>query len=137
MEKTQNAAQRKKYHDTWQQAVAGFQAHPVTADLAEAELQYWQAWAEEAAGRFHRSSSAVEGRNGYLAQMYHNRRGLAPGRLQALTVMTTMDSPGQTGPRPRNGCLAPRSRICLNGWWSKWENSPWRARGNGGLALTP
>ena len=87
MEKTQNAAQRKKYHDTWQQAVAGFQAHPVTADLAEAELQYWQAWAEEAAGRFHRSSSAVEGRNGYLAQMYHNRRGLAPGRLQALTVM--------------------------------------------------
>lgn len=87
MEKTQNSAQRKKYQDSWQQALVGFQAHPVTADLSEDELQYWQAWAAEAAGRFHRSSSAVEGRNGYLAQMYHNRRGLAPGRLKALTVM--------------------------------------------------
>ena len=87
MEKTQNTAQRKTYQDNWQQALAGFQAHPVTTDLSEEELQYWQAWAGEAAGRFHRSSSAVEGRNGYLAKMYHNRRGLAPGRLKALTVM--------------------------------------------------
>jgi len=86
-EKTQNSAQRKKYHANWQQALAGFQSHPVTADLAEDELTYWQAWAEEAVGRFHRSSSAVEGRNGYLSQMYHNRRGLDPGRLKALTVM--------------------------------------------------
>ncbi len=87
MEKTQNAEQRKKYAANWQQAVAGFQAHPLTADIPEDELTYWQAWAEEAAGRFHRSSSAVEGRNGYLSQMYHNRRGLEPGRLTALTVM--------------------------------------------------
>ena len=86
-EKTQNAAQRKQYQDNWQQALAGFQAHPVTTALSEEELKYGQAWAEEAAGRFHRSSSAVEGRNGYLSQMYHNRRGLAPGRLKALTVM--------------------------------------------------
>lgn len=87
MEKTQNAEQRKKYSASWQQAVAGFQAHPLTAGLPAEELTYWQAWAEEAVGRFHRSSSAVEGRNGYLSQMYHNRRGLEPGRLQALTVM--------------------------------------------------
>jgi hypothetical protein len=87
MEKTQNAEQRKKYYANWQQALAGFQAHPLTADLPADELTYWQAWAEEAVGRFHRSSSAVEGRNGYLSQMYHNRRGLEPGRLQALTVM--------------------------------------------------
>ncbi len=86
-EKTQNAEPRKKYAANWHQAVAGFQAHPLTADIPEDELTYWQAWAEEAAGRFHRSSSAVEGRNGYLSQMYHNRRGLEPGRLTALTVM--------------------------------------------------
>ena len=86
-EKTQNADQRKKYSANWHQALAGFQAHPVTMDLSADELTYWQAWAEEAVSRFHRSSSAVEGRNGYLSQMYHNRRGLAPGRLKALTVM--------------------------------------------------
>jgi len=87
LEKTQNADQRKKYQANWHQALAGFQAHPVTTDLAAEELTSWQAWAEEAVGRFHRSSSAVEGRNGYLSQMYHNRRGLAPGRLKTLTVM--------------------------------------------------
>ena len=42
-EKTQNAAQRKKYQDNWQQALAGFQAHPVTTALSEEELKYGQA----------------------------------------------------------------------------------------------
>jgi hypothetical protein len=37
--------------------------------------------------QFHRSSSAVEGRNGCLAQLYHNGRGLTPQRLRALTVI--------------------------------------------------
>ena len=37
--------------------------------------------------QFHRSSSAVEGSNGRLSQMYHNRRGLTKKRLAALTVV--------------------------------------------------
>lgn len=37
--------------------------------------------------QFHRSSSAVEGRNGCLSQMYHNGRGLTKNRLKALTVI--------------------------------------------------
>ncbi|HRE87453.1 MAG TPA: DUF6399 domain-containing protein, partial [Accumulibacter sp.] len=32
---------------------------------------------------FHRSSSAVEGRNGRLSQLYHNGRGLTKSRLAA------------------------------------------------------
>ncbi|MDD4915338.1 MAG: DUF6399 domain-containing protein [Methylococcales bacterium] len=44
-------------------------------------------WAEWMARQFHRSSSAVEGRNGYLSQMYHNGRGLIEKRLRALTVI--------------------------------------------------
>ncbi len=39
------------------------------------------------ARKFYRSSSAVEGRNGYLSQMYHNGRGLTAKRLRALTVI--------------------------------------------------
>lgn len=37
--------------------------------------------------QFHRSSSAVEGRNGRLSQMYHNGRGFNKKRLMALTVI--------------------------------------------------
>jgi len=37
--------------------------------------------------QFHRSSSAVEGRNGRLSQMYHNGRGLTNNRLATLTVI--------------------------------------------------
>ena len=37
--------------------------------------------------QFHRSSSAVEGRNGCLSQMYHTGRGLTQTRLKALTVI--------------------------------------------------
>ncbi|MCP4457984.1 MAG: hypothetical protein GY816_08170 [Cytophagales bacterium] len=36
---------------------------------------------------FQRTSSAVEGRNGWLSQMHHNGRGLSPKRLKALTVL--------------------------------------------------
>ena len=39
------------------------------------------------ARQFQRSSSAVEGRNGCLSQMYHNGRGLTENRLRALTVI--------------------------------------------------
>ncbi len=39
------------------------------------------------ARQFQRSSSAVEGRNGCLSQMYHNGRGLSKQRLGALTVI--------------------------------------------------
>jgi len=36
---------------------------------------------------FQRTSSAVEGRNGCLSQLYHKGRGLTPARLTALTVI--------------------------------------------------
>ena len=37
--------------------------------------------------KFQRCSSAVEGRNGYLAQVHHNRRGLSTKRLKVSTVI--------------------------------------------------
>ena len=41
--------------------------------------------------QFHRSSSAAEGRNGRLSQLYHNGRGLTENRLAALTVIHNYD----------------------------------------------
>jgi hypothetical protein len=70
LHKTQNPRQREKYRQAWQQAAQNLQADPFTATLPENELQRWLEWAEWMARQFHRSSSAVEGRNGYLSQSY-------------------------------------------------------------------
>lgn len=85
--KTQNPRQREKYHQAWQRAAQALRTDAFTATLPENELQRWLEWAEWMARHFHRSSSAVEGRNGYLSQMYHNGRGLTEKRLRALTVI--------------------------------------------------
>src|SRR5499427_5380903 len=46
-----------------------FERHPCTRQLQPEVLAGWKAWAAEHAKAFQRASSAVEGRNGYLAQM--------------------------------------------------------------------
>jgi hypothetical protein len=50
-------------------------------------MEQWVEWSQWMVRQFHRSSSAVEGRNGCLSQMYHNGRGLTKNRLKALTVI--------------------------------------------------
>jgi len=87
LHKTKNPKQREKCKQAWQRAVHAWQADTFSATLPESELERWLAWAEWMARKFHRSSSAVEGRNGYLSQMYHNGRGLTVKRLRALTVI--------------------------------------------------
>ena len=37
--------------------------------------------------KFQRTSSPVEGRNGYLSQIHHNRRGLSTRRLRVMTTI--------------------------------------------------
>ena len=44
-------------------------------------------WGREVAGGFHRSSSAVEGRNGQLALRYHSLHRLPGRKLEALTAV--------------------------------------------------
>ena len=85
--KTQNRKARERTHHAWQKAVQAFETHPVSSTVPASEIQRWLTWAEAMARQFHRSSSAVEGRNGCLAQMYHQGRGLSQQRLAALTVI--------------------------------------------------
>ncbi len=59
-----------------------FEAHPLTRYLSPEILADWKQWAMEDARAFQRASSAVEGRNGYLAQLHHNHRGLPKSRYQ-------------------------------------------------------
>ena len=51
-------------------------------------------WAERMARTFQRSSSQVEGRNGYLAFVHKANRGLPEQRLKILTVVHNFDIRG-------------------------------------------
>jgi hypothetical protein len=63
-------------------------------------LAGWQSWAGEHARAFQRASSAVEGRNGYLAQMQPNHRGLPTCHYQVWTVWHNFDCRAAAGTTP-------------------------------------
>ena len=65
--------------------------HPFTATLTHVQLRHWQDWAKRMVTQFHRASSAVEGRNGYLSQRHHVQRVFWQNRLPVLTVIHNFD----------------------------------------------
>lgn len=57
------------------------------ASLSEADQEQARQTAQQCAGRFCRSSSCVEGRNGRLSLFHHGQTRLSSKRLKALTVV--------------------------------------------------
>jgi hypothetical protein len=87
MQQAKNSKSKESYRKAWFFASDAFNAHPLSAKLSTSEIQRWLLWAQNIVRQFQRSSSAVEGRNGCLSQMYCNGRGLTEKRLKALTVI--------------------------------------------------
>ena len=77
-----------------------FDRHPITRQLASDVLEGWKAWAAEHAKAFQRASSAVEGRNGALAQLHHNQRGVPKQRYKVWTVLHNFDCRAPDGTTP-------------------------------------
>ncbi len=77
-----------------------FATHLITAQLAPEVLAGWKAWAAEHAKAFQRASSAVEGRNGALAQLHHNQRGVPKRRYKVWTVLHHFDCRAPDGTTP-------------------------------------
>ncbi len=77
-----------------------FDHHVLTQRLPPEVLEEWQAWAAQRVRAFQRTSSAVEGRNGYLAQMHHNQRGLPQKRHKVWTVLHNFDCRAVDGTTP-------------------------------------
>lgn len=100
MMKTKDPWRRKRYQEAWQSALETWTLHPLTAMMNTQAKEEWQEWALGMVEHFHRSSSAVEGRNGTLSQMHHSRRGLTPARLKALTVIFNYDHYRADGKTP-------------------------------------
>jgi hypothetical protein len=68
-----------------------FDTHAITRGLPPQVLEDWQAWATHQVYAFQRASSGVEGRNGCLAQLHHNQRGLPTHRYKVWTVLHNFD----------------------------------------------
>jgi hypothetical protein len=64
-----------------------WQAGGVLDSLSAEKKEEVQRVGAEAVGRFVRSSSCVEGRNGWLSLHHHGCHALSPGKLKALTVL--------------------------------------------------
>ncbi len=83
--KTKDPDLKENYLYAFEKAQEEYDNHPLTSEFEqEKEMMGWAKWM---VSNFQRTSSAVEGRNGWLSQMHHNGRGLSPKRLKALTVL--------------------------------------------------
>ena len=85
--RTKNSHLRQDYTAANTQANQIFEQHPFTQSLSKSDREQWWNWGIWMVSKFQRSSSAVEGRNGYLSQIHHSRRGLSSKRLKVATVI--------------------------------------------------
>jgi Family of unknown function (DUF6399)/IclR helix-turn-helix domain len=74
--------------------------HPLTHCLPPEACTEWRMWATQRVQAFQRASSAVEGRNGYLAQLHHNQRGLPKQRYKVWTALHNFDGRAADGTTP-------------------------------------
>jgi hypothetical protein len=98
--RTRCPRRKAKLLEAWEAVQTAFERHPITEHLAPAVRAGWATWASEHAKAFQRTSSAVEGRNGYVSQMQHNHRGLPKGRYKGWTVLHNFDCRASDGTTP-------------------------------------
>ena len=91
---------RLTYLHALEHAQHRFHQHPLSSQFDSPSLAYWHTWANTMSSRFQRTSSAVEGRNGYLSQINLSSRGLSSRRLHALTVLHNFELRRPDGSTP-------------------------------------
>jgi Family of unknown function (DUF6399) len=97
---TRCARRKAKLRKALEASQAAFDTHVFTPQLPHQAMEEWQAWASQRVRALQRTSSAVEGRNGYLSQMHHNQRGLPPQRPKVWTVLHNFDCRALEGTTP-------------------------------------
>ncbi len=90
-DKTRTPHLKRRYQQAASEAFDTLMAAELTLSLSEAEHLRWMQWGRSMVANYQRTSSAVEGRNGYLAQRYHAARGLSPQALTVLTILHNFD----------------------------------------------
>lgn len=98
--RTRCRRRKAKMQEAWEEVRAAFDQHAITQGLAPDVLADWKVWAFQRTQAFQRTSSAVEGRNGYLSQMHHNHRGLPRHRYKVWTILHNFDCRAMDGTTP-------------------------------------
>lgn len=98
--KNRNKNLRNYYKKLIRQLEEKLKAHPLNKFLTTEQKQICNDWCEQIARSFQRSSSQVEGRNGYLAFVHKANRGMSEQRLNVLTVVHNFDIRGLDGRTP-------------------------------------
>jgi Family of unknown function (DUF6399) len=100
MAHTRCARRKAKIRRAWEAVHAAFHTHGLTRRLPAQALEDWHTWATQQVQAFQRASSAVEGRNGALAQLHHNQRGLPQQRYKVWTILHNFDCQAPDGTTP-------------------------------------
>ena len=90
-DKTRRPALKHHYQQAASCAYDLLFEHPLTLGLVPAELERWVLWSQDFCAKYQRTSSAVEGRNGYLAKIHCAGRGFSEQSLKALTIIHNFD----------------------------------------------
>jgi hypothetical protein len=86
-DKTHQRELKARYQQAANEAANQLVAHSLTLSMSADERQTWIEWARWMANNYQRTSSAVEGRNGYLTRLHHAGRGFSPQTLKVLTII--------------------------------------------------
>ena len=89
--KTRTSHLKHRYQQAASDAFNAVMAAEITLTLQQEELLGWMQWGRRMCTNYQRTSSAVEGRNGYLAQRHHASRGFSAQALAVLTILHNFD----------------------------------------------
>lgn len=89
--KTRTSHLKYRYQQAASDAFDRLMANELTFAFPSEGLDQWLQWGRRMAANYQRTSSAVEGRNGYLAQRHHVTRGFSPQALKVLTLLHNFD----------------------------------------------
>ena len=90
-EKTRTSILKQSYQQAANRAHESFLANDFTKSLSLIQQQQWIDWALWMCAKFQRTSSSVEGRNGYLSALHHANRGFTEQTLKVLTIIHNFD----------------------------------------------
>lgn len=87
--KTRSKIIKRFYRLSMNSAKAQLDSHNLSKSLLNDHnfIFQWRSWAEEMCNIFLRTSSAIEGRNGWLSQIHFNGRGLSENRIHSQTAI--------------------------------------------------
>ena len=90
-DKTRQPSLKRRYQATASDAFDRLFEQDLTLELEDAQRERWLLWCREFCAKYQRTSSAVEGRNGYLSKLHHARRGFSEQSLNVLTIIHNFD----------------------------------------------